>query len=180
MRCCKRRSGLGAAEVGIGGCHVTQALVVAPVVVVLDERLDLGFEIAGQEVVLEQDAVLEGLVPALDLALGLGMERRAADMAHALGFDIFRQLRSDVTWSVVRQKPGLMAHMRLMTSLAKRSARRLQSVRQAQAWHIGFVCSNMWIIFEGVGTQDSPTPSSARLSSHGCRICAGLKSSFRP
>ena len=53
-------------------CPVAQALVVAPVVVVLDERLDPGLEIAGQEVVLEQDAVLEGLVPALDLALGLG------------------------------------------------------------------------------------------------------------
>ena len=48
-------------------------------VVVLDEGFDLGFEIAGQEVVFEQDAVLEGLVPALDLALGLRMEavRRA-------------------------------------------------------------------------------------------------------
>jgi len=35
------------AEVGIGGCHVGQALVVALVVVVLDEGLDLGLEVAG-------------------------------------------------------------------------------------------------------------------------------------
>ncbi len=35
--------GAGPAEVGIGGRHVAQALVVAPVIVVLDERLDLGF-----------------------------------------------------------------------------------------------------------------------------------------
>ncbi len=46
--------------------------MVALVVVVLDEGLDLGLDFAGQEVVLEQDAVLEGLVPSFDLALGLG------------------------------------------------------------------------------------------------------------
>ena len=82
---------LGPAEVGVGGGHIAQALVVAAMVVVLDERLDPGFEIAGQEVVFEQDAVLEGLVPALDLALGLGMERSAADMAHTLRFDVIGQ-----------------------------------------------------------------------------------------
>jgi hypothetical protein len=45
--------------------------MVTPVIVVLDEARDLGFEIAGQVIVLEQNAVLERLVPALDLALGL-------------------------------------------------------------------------------------------------------------
>jgi hypothetical protein len=35
------------------------------------EGRDLTFEIAGQVIVLEQDAVLERLMPALDLALGL-------------------------------------------------------------------------------------------------------------
>ena len=63
--------GWGSAEVGVGGRHVVQALVVTLVVVVLDEGLDLGFEVTGQEVVLQQDAVLESLVPAFDLALGL-------------------------------------------------------------------------------------------------------------
>ena len=51
--------------------------MVAGVIVVLDEGADLGLEIAGQVVVFEQDAVLERLVPALDLALRLGMVRRA-------------------------------------------------------------------------------------------------------
>ena len=59
--------GGGPAEVGVGGRHVAQRSVVPLVVVVLDERLDLGLEVAGQEVVLRQDAVLQGLVPALDL-----------------------------------------------------------------------------------------------------------------
>ena len=63
--------GAGPAEVGVGGRHVVQALVVALVVVVLDEGLDLGLEVSGQEVVFQEDAVLQGLVPALDLALRL-------------------------------------------------------------------------------------------------------------
>lgn len=57
--------------------------MVAAVVVMIDEARDLSFEIARQEVVLEQDAVLQRLVPALDLALGLGMARRTARVFHA-------------------------------------------------------------------------------------------------
>ena len=36
-----------------------------------DEARDLRFEITGQIMICEQNAVLERLVPALDLALGL-------------------------------------------------------------------------------------------------------------
>lgn len=64
--------GRGPAEVGVCGRHVVQAFVIAPVVVVFDEGLDLGLEVTGQEVVFQEDAVFQGLVPALDLALGLG------------------------------------------------------------------------------------------------------------
>jgi hypothetical protein len=46
--------------------------MVADVVIVLDEGADLPFEISGQVVVVKQDTVLQGLVPALDLSLGLG------------------------------------------------------------------------------------------------------------
>jgi hypothetical protein len=41
----------------------------APAVVVLDERLDLAFEVTGEAVVPQQHLVLQCLVPALDLAL---------------------------------------------------------------------------------------------------------------
>jgi hypothetical protein len=71
------------AEVGISGCHVLQALVIALVVVMLDEGLDLAFEVAGQEIVLQQDAVFQGLVPALDLALGLVSAPRTWLMSRA-------------------------------------------------------------------------------------------------
>src|SRR3546814_7213460 len=82
--------GIGPAEVGVGGRHVVQALVVTSVVIMLDERFDLGLKVAGQEVIFEQDAILEGLMPALDLALSLGMHRSGAHMAPLPGPDIFQ------------------------------------------------------------------------------------------
>ena len=78
------------------------------VVVVLDEGFDLAFQIAGQEVVLEQHAVLERLVPAFDLALCLRLEGRTAHMIHAVLAEVFGQFLSDVTRSelVPRQRSG--------------------------------------------------------------------------
>ena len=78
-----QQNGLAAPEVDVGGREIVEALVIAPMIVVLDEGCDLGFEIAWQEVVFEQDAVLHRLVPSLDLALGLGMAGRTARMFHA-------------------------------------------------------------------------------------------------
>ena len=78
-----QKDGLGSAEVDVGRRQVLQAFMVTPVIVVLNEARDLSFEIAGQVIVLEQNAVLEGLVPALDLALGLRMARGTANMGDA-------------------------------------------------------------------------------------------------
>ena len=50
-------NGLAPPEVDVGGRQVGDALVIAPVIVVSDERLDLGFEIAWQVIVFEQDTV---------------------------------------------------------------------------------------------------------------------------
>ena len=72
------------AEVGVGGRHVTEAFVVTSVIIMVDEGLDLGLKIARQEVIFEQDAVFEGLVPALDLALGHRMIGRTAHMGDPL------------------------------------------------------------------------------------------------
>ena len=46
--------------------QIADALLIAPVIVVSDEGLDLGFEIAREVIVFEQDTVLECLMPALD------------------------------------------------------------------------------------------------------------------
>ena len=58
--------------------------MVTPVIVVLDEARNLGFEITGQIIVLEQNLVLERLMPALDLALGLRIAQRASHMRDAM------------------------------------------------------------------------------------------------
>ena len=79
-------------------------LVIAPVVVVRDECIDLSFEIAGQIIVLEQDAVLERLMPALDFPLRHRMIRRTTRMSHVLPLPLepFGQVAGDVARPVVR------------------------------------------------------------------------------
>ncbi len=88
--------GLPAAEVDVGGREIIDALVIAGMVVMLDEGRDLPLEVVGQIVILEQDAVLQGLVPALDLALCLGMVGRAADVLHALAVEPGGEFGRDV------------------------------------------------------------------------------------
>ena len=70
--------------------------MVAQMIVVADEVSDLLFEITRQIVVFEQDAVLQGLMPALDLALGLGMHRGTAGVVHTLVAEPFCQFSRDV------------------------------------------------------------------------------------
>ena len=47
-----QQDGLTASEVDVGRGKIVDALVIAPVVVVCDERIDLGFEVTGQIIVL--------------------------------------------------------------------------------------------------------------------------------
>ena len=75
---------LRSAKVDVGRREVFDALMIANVIVVLDEGADLSFEIAGQIIVVEQNAVLQSLVPALDLALGLRVIGCAPHVLHAL------------------------------------------------------------------------------------------------
>ena len=60
--------GCGSAEVSNGGRYIFQALVIAPMIIVLNERLDLLLQVTGQEVILQKDAVFERLVSAPDRA----------------------------------------------------------------------------------------------------------------
>lgn len=98
--------GRGPAELDIRGRHVVQALMVALMIVVLDH----GLEVAGQEVILQHDAIIQGLVPAFDLVPGLRVQRSAADMAHVLGFDVLGQFARDVARAFVAEQPGLVQH----------------------------------------------------------------------
>ena len=102
--------GFCSAGVGVGRCDVFRALVIALVVVMFDERFDLRFQITGEVIVFQQDAVPQGLVPALDLALRLRMERCAANMAHILIRQIVSQFARNVAGIVVGQRRRLVQH----------------------------------------------------------------------
>src|SRR3982750_75836 len=78
---------LRSAKVDVGRCDVFDALMIAGVIVVLDEGVEPPFESSGQIVVGEQNAVLQGLVPALDLALGLRVIRCSSQVLPALVSD---------------------------------------------------------------------------------------------
>lgn len=75
---------LDSAEVDVGSREIVDALMIANVAIVLDEGVDLSFEIAGQILVFEQDAVFQGLMPALDLPFGLTMMRSPTHMCMSL------------------------------------------------------------------------------------------------
>src|SRR5271163_445358 len=88
--------GLSVPEVDVSRGEIVEALVIAVTVVVLDEGGDLALEIAGQVVVFKQDAILERLMPTLDLALGLWVVWGAADVLHVLLIQPLREIRRDV------------------------------------------------------------------------------------
>ena len=66
--------------------------MVSVMIAVVDERLDLGLEVLREEIILQQNTVLQGLVPALDLALGLRVVGCAANMIHFLVTKPFSQI----------------------------------------------------------------------------------------
>src|ERR1043165_9340119 len=94
-----------ASKVDVGRGEIVDALVVAAVVVVVNEGRDLGFEVAREEVVFQQDAVFEGLVPTLDLALGHWMIGRTAQMFDVASTEPPGEIARDITGPVVRQEP---------------------------------------------------------------------------
>ena len=49
-----QQDGLAAAEVDVGGCEIVEALVIAAMIIALDEGGDLDFEITRQDVVLQE------------------------------------------------------------------------------------------------------------------------------
>ena len=127
------QDGLTAPEVDVGGCEVLQALVIAPLIVMLDEGIDLLSEIAGQKVVFQQDAVFQGLVPALDLALGLRMIRGTAYMIHLTVFQPVGQFSRDVTGAVVGEQARLVQNRCLIA--ARSLQRQVERVGHVARFH---------------------------------------------
>ena len=90
-----------ASVIHIGWRQIVQALVEAIVIVMGDEGLDPRLQIARHIGMLKQDAVLECLMPALDLALRLRMEGRTADMRYRALFEPSCEFGRDVRSAVV-------------------------------------------------------------------------------
>ena len=93
---------LGPSKIDVGGREIVEALVISGVIISLDESRDLPFEISRQIIMLQQDSVLERLMPALDFALRHRMIRRTASVPHVLAFEPFSQLAGDIARPVVR------------------------------------------------------------------------------
>lgn len=62
---------LSPAKIHIREREVLEALVASLVIIISDEGINLVFEISRKEVVFQEDAVLQGLMPALDLSFCL-------------------------------------------------------------------------------------------------------------
>lgn len=85
------------------GAGTSAGLVADDPVVAIGEGVDLGLKIIRQVVVLERDAVLQHLVLALDLALGLEMVGTAPDVPDAAVLEPCRRIAGDVRGTVVTQ-----------------------------------------------------------------------------
>ena len=104
-----QQDGLPPAEIDVSRGQVLQALVIAPVVILLDKGLDLSLQRARQLVILQQDAVLHGLVPAFDLSLRLGMGRRTANMLDTVLRQPLREGVGDEPRPIIREQSRALA-----------------------------------------------------------------------
>ncbi len=107
---------LTAPEVHVGRCQIAQAFMIASMVVVIDEPANAGLKITRQVVVFQEDAVLERLMPALDLALCLRMVGRAANVSHVLCSQPICQLSRDVAGTIIAEQARLMDDPYLVTA----------------------------------------------------------------
>ena len=65
------QNGTSESEIDVGRCQVAQTSVISAGIVVIEEGSSLGLKVLRELIVFRQDAVLQSLVPPLDLALGL-------------------------------------------------------------------------------------------------------------
>ena len=103
-----------ASEADVSWGEIAQALVIAAIVIVLDEGGDLRLQLSWKILVLQADSVLERLMPALDFALRLRMARRAADMIHVVIAEPCCQIARDVGRAIVREQPRPMDNVDLI------------------------------------------------------------------
>ena len=89
------------AEVHVRWRQVLQAFVISLVIIIGDECVDLILKIAGKKVIFEQDAILPGLMPTLDLSLCLWMARGAVDMFNLLFVEPICEISGNIAGAVI-------------------------------------------------------------------------------
>ena len=104
------------AKVDVGWGQIIDDLVIALGVVVLDEAIDLGLQGTRQIIVFQQNAVLQGLMPPLNLTLGLRVVGGAADMGDLLVVQPLGQIARDVAGTVVGQQTRLVPNVGLIAA----------------------------------------------------------------
>lgn len=92
----------------VGRRDIAQALTVSAVIVMLDEGADLAFEVAGQVIAFEQDAIFQGLMPAFNFALSLWVARCTLDMFDISPSQPFGKVACDVTRPVIGEQAPLV------------------------------------------------------------------------
>jgi hypothetical protein len=97
-----QQNGVAAPEVDVGWCQIADIFVISAMVAMIDDGCDLRLKVLQELVVFQQDAVLERLVPRLDLALGLGMARLAVHLLDGSLFEPIAEIGGDAARSVVR------------------------------------------------------------------------------
>jgi hypothetical protein len=95
------QDGRAPSEVDVCRGEIAEALMISALLVMFDEGGDLQFEVLREEVVLEQDAVLERLVPAFDLALRLRMAGSAVNLFDGTLFQPGTEVFGDVARAIV-------------------------------------------------------------------------------
>ena len=85
-------------------------------IIVVHEGFDLNIQVFWEEVVFQQNAVFQGLVPTLNLALGLRMIRGATRMLYAFVVQPFGQFPGDITGAIITQKAWFMNDMNCPSS----------------------------------------------------------------
>ena len=152
-------NGFVASEVDVCGCDVVQALVVALVIVVIDESPNLAFEIARQAIVFQQNTVLHDLMPAFDFALGLRVAGRATNMCHLLPFQPFDQIARDVAGPIITQQAGFVAHDGLVAT--GRCSRQFDRVYYVLSAHVcgELPCNDVAAVIIQDCTEIIPTPA---------------------
>ena len=88
-------------EVYVGWREVLQALVISLVIIIGDEGLDLIFKIARKKVIFEEDTVLQGLMPALNLSLCLWVAGCAMDVFDLLFIQPFCEIAGNIAGAII-------------------------------------------------------------------------------